>query len=87
MGCQPGEGGSSPPIERRDSHRLSVFGRASVSCYPEPAFNAEAVDISEHGVCLTSPVALTPGTLCELAVEICPAPVSALPLEGVCVFA
>jgi hypothetical protein len=82
MGRQSSEGGSSAPIERRVSHRRSVLGRASVSCHPESAFDADAVDISEGGVCLTSPVALQPGTLCQLKLEIHPAPVTHVCVSG-----
>lgn len=55
--------------ERRSHRRLYVNGRALVLLPPARSFKAETVDISESGVCLTSPVELTPGTWCHLRIH------------------
>lgn len=73
--------GSRTSIERRRSERRSVHGRASVLCSGR-SFEAEAVDISESGVCLTSPVALYPGTSCRLTMEVHPAPLMRICVSG-----
>lgn len=82
MGSQFSEGESSNPTERRAGQRRSVRGRASVLCSSDRSFDADTVDISEGGVCLTSPVALQPGTLCRLNIEIHPTPVIHVSVSG-----
>lgn len=82
MGHARINGGPSIPNERRVNPRQAVNGRASVSCYPGLTFDAETVDISEGGICLTSPVALEPGTPCQLEVEIHPEPVTHISVSG-----
>ncbi len=66
MNCSGDDGSSS---ERRSSRRHYIRARALVDA-PDGSFQAEAVDVSISGVCLTSPVALQPGTYCRLQVEL-----------------
>jgi hypothetical protein len=73
--------GQPPHAERRARPRLYVQGRARVLLPPARAFDAEMVDISEGGVCLTSPVELAPGTWCHLRIEI-PATAAQLSVSG-----
>lgn len=61
------EGG---PFERRAVLRSLIRGRASVAIECQRSFRAATIDISEAGICLTAPVALEPGTVCRLDVEI-----------------
>lgn len=56
--------------ERRASRRLPVRGDARVLLTPARTFVAEAVDISESGVCLTSPIELAAGAWCHLQIRI-----------------
>src|SRR5690349_4046938 len=56
--------------DRRSHQRHYVRGRAVVLLPPARSFKAEAVDISEGGVCLTSPVEVTPGTWCHLRINL-----------------
>ena len=80
--------GSSPhdqdstKSERRAHRRLYVQGRALVLLPPARSFRAETVDISEGGVCLTSPVGLTPGTWCHLRIHVPTASTPELSLSG-----
>lgn len=71
-----------PPAERRAKRRVYVQGRARVLLLPARAFDAEMVDISEGGVCLTSPIELAPGTWCHLRIEMPPAPAVRLSVSG-----
>jgi hypothetical protein len=72
-----------PPIaERRAQRRLYVQGRARWLLAPACTFNVEMVDISEGGVCLTSPVELAPGTWCHLRIEMPPTPAAQLSVSG-----
>ena len=71
-----------PRAERRTQGRLYVQGRARVLLMPARVFDAEMVDISEGGVCLTSPVEPAPGTWCHLRIEMPPAPAVQLSVSG-----
>lgn len=71
-----------PGDERRAKRRLYVQGRARVLLMPARAFDAEMVDISEGGVCLTSPVELAIGTWCHLRIEMPPEPSAQLSVSG-----
>ena len=68
--------------ERRAQRRLYVQGRARVLLAPARSFDAEMVDISEGGVCMTSPVELALGTWCHLRIEMPPAPAVQLSVSG-----
>ena len=73
----------SPPIaERRAQRRVYVQGRARLLLTPARTFNVEMVDISEGGVCMTSPVELAPGTWCHLRIEMPPTPAAQLSVSG-----
>ena len=75
--------GDQPPIsERRAQRRLYVQGRARLLLPPARSFNVEMVDISEGGVCMTSPVELAPGTWCHLRIEMPPTPAAPLSVSG-----
>src|SRR5687768_388999 len=71
-----------PRAERRMQHRLYAQGRARVLLTPARSFDAEMVDISEAGVCMTSPIELAPGTWCHLRIEMLPAPAAQLSVSG-----
>jgi hypothetical protein len=71
-----------PSAERRASDRVHVRGRARVLLAPSRAFDAEMVDISEGGVCLTSPFELTLGTWCHLFLDMPAAPATQLSVSG-----
>jgi hypothetical protein len=58
--------------ERRGSQRLHAPGRARVLLRPARVVDVDMIDISEAGVCLTSPVELAPGTWCHLRIELSP---------------
>jgi len=49
---------------------------------PARSFNADTVDISEGGVCLTSPIALTPGTWCDLRIHVPASPDPDISVSG-----
>lgn len=78
----PFTGEQPPRAERRAKCRLYVQGRARVLLLPARVFDAEMVDISEGGVCLTSPVELAPGTWCHLRIEMPPTPAVQLSVSG-----
>lgn len=56
--------------ERRSAHRTYVRGRASVEVEHQRSFQADMIDVSDAGVCLTAPIALEPGTLCRLEIDV-----------------
>jgi hypothetical protein len=70
--------GSERPARRRHY----VQGRARVLLPPARSFDAEMVDISEGGVCLTSPVEVAIGTWCDLRIEMPPRPAAQILVSG-----
>jgi PilZ domain-containing protein len=56
--------------ERRSAQRAYARGRASVAVGHQLSFQADMIDVSEAGVCLTAPMAIEPGTLCRLEIDV-----------------
>ena len=71
-----------PRGEKRAQRRVYVQGRARVLAAPAMSFDAELVDISEGGVCMTSPVELALGTWCHLHIEMPQASAAQLSVAG-----
>lgn len=68
--------------ERRARRRLYVQARAVVLLPQELSLEVETVEISEEGVCLTSPIELVPGTWCRLRIQLLPASATEISVSG-----
>lgn len=69
MGEDSAEEVQPPVADRRRQQRLPTRGTALVK-FQRQELQADTVDISPHGVCLTLPRALEVGSSCELDLEI-----------------
>jgi hypothetical protein len=69
MGEDSAEELQRPAADRRRQQRLPTRGAALVR-FQRRELQADTVDISPHGVCLTLPCALDVGSTCELDLKV-----------------